>query len=239
MAEPKPSDFDFSLAEADFSSVEDELFASDPERADVRTMYVREREQAFIGRGKTDIPLPPEWVTDQTLEAFDVHNLRLRYLPITPDDSTSLPNVWERAMAQNSSDPGWYMLYDRPLNADDLAELFEARARLRMPDCPPFEFGIRLPPRKVREFYSALTIVNEAMPVHRDDPVRLPTVSELAYLTRTAGYDTPDGEVLCNNGDDFNSAISLTLENDHPADVSNYQLKEPFSGSIMPMRKIS
>lgn len=218
------------------SAMERARFFDDPSKEAPQTIYWAEQSNVFDIR-PVRLPVPPDWMNDEQLERATEAGFQLRYLPITPDTDPDQDTDVERLMAQTQASPGWHLMPEQPLDGEDVAELIFGRPQART--AITGKLGFSPPPTRVYEFYCSVPLVGETMPASSTEPARIPTAAELFYLLRNSDYDDLDTTLLCNNGPDFQTAVSIQVESGKIVGAKTHELDGDFYGAIYPMQKIS
>lgn len=210
-----------------------EVLEPSPDRDAVRDVVAIERQHAKDILGLSDIPNPPERVTEGELWKIDRAGARLCYNPFNRCLEVNLTKASDQTAWQNQAESNWGVIYKEPFSAGDIAGLFNKQfSEALLLEQTSSQPVMNIPPRRVYEFLCAISLIEKYKPVRSGSSVRLPTTLEFRYFLHTSPHQLPAGEILCYNSTDS------TYESVDPADdddIKRYDPSDRFSGGICPL----
>ncbi|MEX1113099.1 MAG: hypothetical protein WD603_01465 [Patescibacteria group bacterium] len=201
---------------------EEELAGLQPvqDRFFVESLEARELERASRVLDITTIHRLPRRFHDGDLERFEEHGVSVRFVPFRAN-SRPVPEAWKDVFTQAVDGPGWYAVYEEPLDAAAIARR-----------------GITQEPVTVAEFFESLGRLQMDLPGNPNAPLVLANAPELYYLLdRDSGW-FEDGELMLSSAPSADTALALRFDGPK-AEQREYRLDEPFGGAIYPLRRVA
>ncbi len=190
------------------------------ERYFVESLEARELERASRVLDITAISRLPRRFHDGDLERFEEHGVRVRFVPFRRNDRP-VPERWSDVFDQAVSGPGWYAVYEEPLDAGEIARR-----------CMSSE------PETAADFFTSLGMLRMDLPGNPAEPLVLANAPELYYLLDRDSEWFEDSELMLSTAPSPDTALALRFDGT-TAEQRQYRLDEPFDGAIYPLRRVA